>query len=408
LIQEAEKQTHRDGVNKEQAIAYQQFVLDFLILAGLVGKARGDDFPDSYWRVIERMIEYIGSIMDSAGNVPMIGDADDGFVVRLSQEPDFCPFRSLLATGAILFKRPDFAAKAHQLDDKTRFLVGDEGWEALSSASERVDSTVIRRYPDGGYYILGQDLETDQEIRLVADAGPLGYLSIAAHGHADALSFVLSVAGKEILIDPGTYSYHTEPKWRQYFRGTRAHNTVCIDNEDQSVQGGNFMWLQHASAKCLEFSFDENTSRFSGEHDGYRRLKDPVIHRRHILQRKNLIRVTDVLTCNDYHRVERCWHFSEMCDVMIDGDSATARNGPVTVTLRPLESSTDVLAFRGSEDPPAGWVSRRFDVKVPTTSLFFVNEIRDSSELVMEMQIHIGTDAGRDNLSGANWKGGGK
>jgi hypothetical protein len=401
LIREADAQTYADGVNREQAIAYQQFVLDFLILAGLAGRAHGYAFPDSYWRNIERMIEYIQAVMDVGGNIPMIGDADDGFVVRLSQEPDFCPFRSLLATGAVLFDRPDFAVKAGKLDDKTRFLLGADSWDKLIAPSESLDE-VRRSFPEGGYYILGQDLETEQEIRILADAGPLGYLSIAAHGHADALSFVLSVAGREILVDPGTYSYHTDPVWREYFRGTRAHNTVCVDGRDQSLQGGNFMWVKHAHAKCTEFWFDENESKFSGEHDGYKRLTDPVLHRRHILQRKNLIRVTDTLTCNNYHRIERCWHFSEMCDVITDGTLVTAQNGPVTVTLRSMESSTEVIAFRGSEDPPAGWVSRRFDVKVPSTSVFFVNEVNNSTQLTTELQIQIGTHSGPAISIGVN------
>ena len=73
--------------------------------------------------------------------------------------------------------------------------------------------------PEGGYYILGRDFETESEIRLIVDAGPLGYRAIAAHGHADALAFTLSVGGMEFLIDPGTYAYHTQGPWRQYFRG---------------------------------------------------------------------------------------------------------------------------------------------------------------------------------------------
>src|SRR5206468_507056 len=80
-----------------------------------------------------------------------------------------------------------------------------------------------------GYYILGADFDTPNEIRAVVDAGPLGYTAIAAHGHADALSFTLSVGGSEFLIDPGTCAYHTQERWRQYFRGTAAHNTLRVD-----------------------------------------------------------------------------------------------------------------------------------------------------------------------------------
>src|SRR5207245_173758 len=97
-------------------------------------------------------------------------------------------------------------------------------------------------FPAGGYYVLGSDLDQPAEVRVIADCGPLGYLSIAAHGHADALSFTLSIAGDEVLIDPGTYAYHTHSGWRAHFRGTAAHNTVRIDGVDQSVPAGNFLW----------------------------------------------------------------------------------------------------------------------------------------------------------------------
>jgi hypothetical protein len=132
------------------------------------------------------------------------------------------------------------------------------------------------------------------------DSGPLGYLSIAAHGHADALSFVLSIGDREILVDPGTYAYHTEPSWRRYFRSTLAHNTVGIDGEDQSVQAGNFMWTHHAQARCIEFETGTERQRFVGEHYGYQRLPDPVAHRREIVHdaRRQLIEVTDMLRCD--------------------------------------------------------------------------------------------------------------
>jgi hypothetical protein len=75
--------------------------------------------------------------MDTQGHVPMIGDADDAQMVRLSHGEAESPYRSLLASCALLFKRGDFKAKAGTLDDKTRWLFGAEGipaWEALPAA----------------------------------------------------------------------------------------------------------------------------------------------------------------------------------------------------------------------------------------------------------------------------------
>ena len=189
----------------------------------------------------------------------------------------------MLATAAILFQSGDFKRKAGALDDKTRWLLGAEAdtlFQAQSAATTRLP--IRQAFPEGGYYILGCDFETENEIRLIADAGPVGYLSIAAHGHADALAFTLSVGGMEFLIDPGTYAYHTQSRWRWYFRGTIAHNTVCVDGKDQSQSGGNFMWMKKARAGCSLWSSTAESDVFAGWHDGYTRLADPVTHRRRI------------------------------------------------------------------------------------------------------------------------------
>jgi hypothetical protein len=299
----------------------------------------------------------------------------------------------LLATGAILFDRPDFAVASGGLDDKTRTLVGADKWDELWRRGQEEPAVLRSAFPEGGYFILGKDLGHAEEVRLIADAGPLGYLSIAAHGHADALAIVLSVAGREILVDPGTYAYHTKPIWREYFRGTGAHNTVRVDGVDQSIQGGNFMWLRHAQARSLEFRSTDNGGLFAGEHDGYQRLPDPVTHQREVRMQTNLIEVTDRLLCRDAHQVERCWHFSEHCRVTVDGNAVVAEQGPVRVTLRAAEPVREIRRLRGSEDPPGGWVSRHFDIKVPSDSVYFVSDIRGDCELKTLIEWEIGVGA---------------
>jgi heparinase II/III-like protein len=373
LEREALLQNAPDGVNREQAVSYQQFTLDLLLLPLLAGQVAGERFTVAYCGRIEAMLEYLASIMDAGGNVPMIGDADDGCVVRLSQERGFCPYRSLLATGAVLFGRGEFKAKARALDDKTRWLLGDEAeerFDAIDAGSARLP--VRRAFPEGGYRILGCGFETDAEIRLVVDCGPLGYRSIAAHGHADALAFTLSVGGLEFLIDPGTYAYHTRPQWRQYFRGTSAHNTVRVDGRSQSEPGGNFMWLAKAEAKCTEWSTSEERDVFDGRHDGYRRLADPVTHRRRIVLDKagRCITIDDMIGARGRHEAEVFFHCAEACAVEpVPGGWAIRRDGRTVTLLFPDAGASDARALRGSLAPIGGWVSRRFDEKRPGATL---------------------------------------
>lgn len=391
LEREALLQNAPDGVNREQAVSYQQFVLDFLLIAALAGQSNKYNFSDKYWKRIEAMLEFLASIMDAGGHVPMIGDADDGYVTRLSQERSFCPYRSLLATGTVLFGRSDFKAKAVVLDDKTRWLLGaraEPDFTALSPSSSTLP--VHRAFPQGGYYILGCDFETEKEIRMVADAGPLGYLSIAAHGHADALSFTLSIGGREFLIDPGTYTYHMSKAWRNYFRGSSAHNTVVVDGLNQSVIGGNFMWLHHAQVECAAWEPGETQDRFVGIHNGYQRLSDPVTHRRSIAldKKARTIEITDDLLCRSEHVAEIHWHFAEACGVSLERDeSVLAVNGKRKIRLLFDYSNNKAELRQGKTDPIGGWVSRQFDVKSETTTVVWRSTISGDTQLRTRIEI---------------------
>ena len=111
------------------------------------------------------------------------------------------------------------------------------------------------------------------EIWCRCDGGPQGFLSIAAHGHADALSIEVRHDGVDLLVDPGTYCYHGEPEWRSYFRSTRAHNTIEIDGEDQAHEAGPFMWAEHADAVVDGVELGQARRQlWSAHHTAYARL----------------------------------------------------------------------------------------------------------------------------------------
>ncbi|HUF21511.1 MAG TPA: alginate lyase family protein [Burkholderiales bacterium] len=389
LEREALLQNAPDGVNREQSAAYQRFVLDLLLLTLLAGKANGQWFPVAYESRIESMLEYLASIMDAGGNVPMLGDSDDGVVLRLAEDGDFSPHRSLLASGAILLGRGDFKLKAGVLDDKTRWLMGaqaDASFDELSTAEARLP--VRQAFPRGGYYVLGSDFEKENEIRLIVDAGPLGYQTIAAHGHADALAFTLSIGGLEFLIDPGTFAYHTDASWRQYFRGTSAHNTVCVDGQDQSQSGGNFMWLQKAHAGCVVWSATPRRDLFEGWQDGFMRLDDPVMHRRRVELDKPARRVVieDCLQMAGEHDIGLFFHCSERCEIEPAADGFMLRQGGRTVSLKlPLVDGSSAQVHRGSTAPILGWVSRGYDQKLPAPTVAWRARIRGNVVLHTEI-----------------------
>jgi hypothetical protein len=396
LTREALLQTFEDGVDKEQAVWYHHAVADMLLIAGLFARANGCGFDEQYWRALESMLDFLASIMDVSGGVPAIGDADQGVLTRLVPEGGDV-YRSLLASGAVLFGRAEFRLKAGELDDKTRWLLGDDAaarFEALDASQALLP--VRRAFPRAGYYILGDEFETPGEVRIVADAGALGYLSIAAHGHADALAFTLTVGGRPFLVDAGTFAYHTERAWRRYFRGTSAHNTVRLDGEDQSLFAGPFLWLQHAEATVDEFMCSPGLQLLVAHHDGYRRLADPVQHRRswrYDTKGATLV-VEDELLCSGTHTAEIFWHFAPECQVACTDRLVTAERDGLRVELEAPESLAVTLARgrdpgQGGErgDGPLGWVSSGFDLKAPATTAVFAGQIRGDSRFQSRLRI---------------------
>ncbi|HZX25974.1 MAG TPA: alginate lyase family protein, partial [Telluria sp.] len=390
LEQEVLAQNHADGVNAEQAIYYQHEVMDMMLLCQQVARANGASFSDAYLQRLERLGGFVAALMDCAGHVPMTGDADDAQMLRLAYEPDWNCYRSLLASCAVLFGRGDFKAKAGRFDDKNRWLLGREGeraWHALPAAAEHP----VRAFPEGGYYLLGQHFGTPDEVRLVADCAPLGYLSIAAHGHADALAFTLSAGGEELLIDPGTFAYHTQQRWRNYFRGTAAHNTVCVDGVDQSQIAGAFMWTRKANARLLEHRPDGTPQVVDGEHDGYTRLADPVTHRRRIEFDPQAMRITviDFLSCIASHEVLLHWHVSETCSVALSDDGFSVLGAAASLDCACTHPGFKLDCLRASATPPGGWISRSFDSKTPTTTIRFRGRIEGSASIVTTMNIRL-------------------
>jgi hypothetical protein len=399
LQEEVLKQNAPDGANREQAFSYQQFVVDFALLAGLAARAAERDFATEYWSRIESMIDFVACMMDVGGHMPMVGDADDGYVVKLEPElrwGEFDNYRSLIASGAVLFGRADLARKAGRFDDKSRWLFGRRGQRKfdtlLSKAPRRY--TGKRAFPHTGYYMLGDRYETRDEVRMIVDAGPLGYLSIAAHGHADALSLILSVGGEEVLVDPGTYAYHTDPQWRRYFRGTRAHNTVLVDYRDQSDQSGNFMWSRHATARCIEFVDELPVQRFVGEHDGYRALRDPLTHRREIDYdaSKRMFTITDTLECKSQHTVRLHWHCSEHLQPILTDKEVCLHTDRHRVRIIGERPPDRVLSFRGGTAEEGGWISRGFGRKAPATTVAWESVIQGTT--VLRTYICVDEDVG--------------
>lgn len=199
------------------------------------------------------------------------------------------------------------------------------------------------------------------------DVGPLGYLSTAAHGHADALAVTLSDGYDELIVDPGTGSYYGNPAWRSAFRGTRAHATVCVDDTDQSEMGGPFYWRRQATTTV--HAVDLERGIVDAEHDGYRRLDDPVVHRRLLIAAPGGVTtvVVDLLDGRSVHDVTVSWPLHPDLDVVPadDGHLAVRDGRPVLQLCYAATVPIQVEQRRADCRSHLGWLSDRLEARKP-------------------------------------------
>lgn len=195
-----------DGVHREQSTHYHMTALRSYLGARENARRFALQFPASYDERLEKACEFLLHVQRPDGLIPALSDADTG------------NYSDLLELAASIFGREDFLYAA------TAGAFGNKPAETCPS------------FTDGGYFIQRSgwgDDETnfrDQKY-LILDCGPLGD---GGHGHYDLLNIEIAAHGRPLIVDPGRFTYAEDgSQWRHWFKGTAAHNTVCVDDLDQ-------------------------------------------------------------------------------------------------------------------------------------------------------------------------------
>lgn len=351
-----------DGAGAEQSISYQIFTAELFAILVALWRLCGDQVPARIAAALERSTRYLVSLVGSHDPDPRYGDDDDGFALRLGAEPK----RTVRAHFGIVA-----ATTGHESAARYGEMTPAAAWVAAAlgtplraiGAGTGLDGADSSMYaPSGGLVVLRPGRN-----RLTMDVGPLGYLSTAAHGHADALAVTLSDRDGEIIVDPGTGSYCMNPDWRTVHRGTRAHPTVCVDDVNQSVIGGPFYWRRHATTTVR--SVDLERGVVDAEHDGYRRLDDPVTHRRWLIAPPGdtTVIVVDLLDGKRTHGIAVSWPVHPALDWLPtqDGHMVSRDGVPVLQLCYAATTPVETGQVRGDTDSGLGWWSDRLEGRVP-------------------------------------------
>lgn len=388
LIEQAACQVYSDGVGAEQAPSYQAHTVGYYILCVYFLEKLGHDIPREFLDLIKRSAEFYESIIDMHGEVPNIGDNDGGIPIYLYARESFNEYRSIINAGYILAEDTDVIPCPV---DENNY------WLFMSIISDRSGSNIPEKkhdfeprkvFREGGYFLLGDQFGMDDEVKIIFDCGPLGFLGIAAHGHADALSFVLNYGGDNFLIDPGTYKYFVDEGMRNYFRSTVAHNTIRVDKIDQSEMTGPFLWGFKADAQAGVYVSDEQFDSIEGSHNGYFRLKDGVSHKRKLAYDKKhrVLYVYDMLDMENMHVIEQMYHIDKRCEITGSENIYTlcVNDNAIRITL---DEQLEWLLHSGQKNPMLGWQSEYFGDIAPCHT--FMGSINSTSSASLMTKIEI-------------------
>jgi len=410
LIREMERQVVDEAVHAELSSYYHCYTVDFFLQALSLSKVNqrsecepgrsasaitrniepraqpsGCDstLPDWMWKRLDRMLAFLRHFNRNDGTLPLFGDDDGGRALAISSRN---------------YQTPKF---------------GEEMFWLLGESSFRTPLCETHAfYPAAGYAIQRSGWGPGDS-QVIFDCGGMGMLN-GGHGHADALSFVLNVGATEILTDPGTFVYNGSPEWRNFFRSTRAHNTVVVDDFDQSIPDETFKWLRKAKSRVLQHLSSETFDYVEAEHDGYSDPPVSIVHRRGLLHISPglWVVVDDMQGPSDKperaeHKFDFYFHFPANAKVSVQQESSAlirlnARADSARLQLLMCASAiVQGKTIEGQVAPIQGWVSSLYGrtSRAPTVRISMETRAPASGMFIM-MPSHADADSEQAIVTG--------
>jgi hypothetical protein len=276
LSQQLPVQVLSDGGHYERSPSYHCQVLGDLIDVHDLLAAGGFETVDGLDDAIASMRRWLGAMLMPDGNVPLFNDCT---------------------------------------------LVHERRLEALRPVVAEDEPLVVLQ--PSGYVVM----KPDDRIHLVADVGPPCPPDLPAHAHADCLSFELAVDGRRVIVDTGTSTYSAGER-RRYERSTAAHNTIEIDDADQTEVWGAFRAARLAQARLEQAEHVNGVVRVVASHNGYRsRLPGTPIHRRSWIVRDGEVTIDDEILGSGLHNIAARLFFSSFEEIKLtDSRAAVAKS----------------------------------------------------------------------------------
>ena len=308
------------GMSFERSFHYHRLVLELILWPILLLQSTKENIPQDIWKILENMFDFLFKTCKPDGTIPNVGDQDNGRVLPFGNE-SINDFRYLFSIGGVLFKRKDMLRFSKGFNVYCSQLISInhqvKSYSMLKKNNKNYNSLVLS---DAGFFVF-REKNNFLLFNIQSKGGYVDSFRSSIHTHADLFSFELFINNHSVIIDPGTYVYTSDKEFRNVFRGTRMHNTVLVDNENQEKLNENILFemTRNAKVKVDDYYENENKIFLSATHSAYKRLSSPVFHTRNIeyFKDNSTFIIRDKLFGKGSHAFEVLFHFAENIDLDI-------------------------------------------------------------------------------------------
>jgi hypothetical protein len=232
--------TAPDGSFSQYSVNYHRLMLDTFSMVEVWRRQTGRAPFSPMWQSrIAAAARWLAAVVDpETGDALNLG-ANDGARLLPLTDTDFRDFRPSVQLAMALFTES-------RVYPAVGIWNAPLQWLRISVPEAVAESTPSRLFDDGGYALLRR------ERAMVLMRYPRFRFRPS---QADLLHVDLWVSGENLLRDAGSFSYHTDVHWINYFSGTEGHNTVQFDGRDQMPRLGLFLfgdWLKTRELTPLE------------------------------------------------------------------------------------------------------------------------------------------------------------
>jgi len=353
-------QFFEDGGYAMYSLNYQRFALHLYLVAIHLGDKVGKPFSAQMRQIFTKSIEFLSQIMDhQTGEMPQFG-SNDGALVLPINNCDFSDYRPLIQAGHYLIHKERLFSPG-DWDEDLFWLFGPSALEAkMAQPLTRIKTA----FPEAGIYLLESD-HSQVMVRCVDFQ--------SRPSHADQLHLELRWFSKRFTCDAGTYLYHGNGIWKNGLSGTDVHNTVTVDHQDQMTRLSRITWLDWAKGQVVPVTSKDGFQVWNGNHNGYRRLKDPVDHQRSVFSLgQDRWLVLDYLRGKSTHYYRLHWLLADFPYQLLGHDTGLiidSGSPPCKIQIGTSTMNGNFSILRADPQSNRGWRSRYYAQKEPAISL---------------------------------------